>query len=680
MSVKFSRQSAPRDSTPGTQTGSNLASAPAKNADRQIALLLFALTLALYLRGTARDILPGDAGEFQFAAWNFGLAHATGYPLYLIVGGIWQRLLGVLGINPAQALNILSALFGATTVALFYTVIVRWLPGGLLIRRAAAVVAAAWLATNPTFWSQALIAEVYTLHALFLVLILLCLQRIEQAQRGTASPVWLALVAGLSLTHHATTLLLLPALAAVLWLWRDRFPIGRSAWMQAALAGLLPLLLYLYVPLRLTPAASPWYFPRIGAETLALLAPRFGGMFDFMSGRSISVGFAGVDEAWGALPGAFTLWRIHFGWVGFVLMLLGGYAMWSRGRRGLLAFTLIAALTFQLFNLFYAIEDILVYYIPLYVIGVLWVGFGAALLGAGFVELAQSSADTQAASERPVNWNLIGVLIISVLLFFPLRQASSYMAGLNQATSRQARQMWEAVLAAEPAQNAILVSNDRNEIVPLYYMQYVDNRRSDLTGLFPLIAPEARFADVGATIQTALASGAPVYLVKPMPGLETRFALQPAGEPLLRVVGDAAAGASPTVVLDQAYAGLTLWGIDVTLADQAAGTSTESGDSLLVRLYWRVDQGVPAAYTTTVQAYDAEGNRVAQSDVAAGGLYYPTSLWKPGEVLIEEHTLQLASGSGAPASLLVGMYSGPALDQLAPPLLIDLGAIEGVIE
>ncbi len=65
--------------------------------------LLAATTLAVYLRTLAYDVLPGDAGEFQFAAWRLGLTHPTGYPLYMIVGGLWQRGLALLGANPARS-------------------------------------------------------------------------------------------------------------------------------------------------------------------------------------------------------------------------------------------------------------------------------------------------------------------------------------------------------------------------------------------------------------------------------------------------------------------------------------------------------------------------------------------------------------------------------------------------
>ena len=86
-----------------------------------------------------------------------------------------------------------------------------------MLARAAAIFGAIMLLINPTFWSQSLIAEVYALHALFVILILLAAQSIEldhsnQGRTSIARYATLAFVVGLALTHHGTTLLLLPGL------------------------------------------------------------------------------------------------------------------------------------------------------------------------------------------------------------------------------------------------------------------------------------------------------------------------------------------------------------------------------------------------------------------------------------------------------------------------------------
>ena len=122
----------------------------------------------------------------------------------------------------------------------------------------------------------------------------------------------------------------------------------------------------------------------------------------------------------------------------------------------------------------------------------------------------------------------------------PLYLLLTNFASIDQSRNTAARAFWEATLAQPIPQNAILVTNDRDEMMPLWYMQYVEGRRADLTGLFPLIQPTPDWADVGATTDSALRSGRPVYLIKPMAGLEVKFDLTPDGA-LVRVDGPAAA-------------------------------------------------------------------------------------------------------------------------------------------
>ncbi len=642
--------------------------------DRLLTAFLFAVAFALYARTMARDVLPGDPGEFQFAAWNFGVAHATGYPTYLILGGLWQHLLAFLGLSPALALNLLSAFFGATAVALFYRVMAAWLPGEAVIRRTAAAFSALLLATNPTFWSQSLIAEVYALHALFIVLLLWALERLRSDDpQVKRSPIPLFLILGLAFTHHATTLLLLPGLALAVWCNRRTVAHDWRHWLGAAFALIAPLLLYLYAPLRATPTASPWFFPTIGGEQLALYGEGWQGFVDFVTGQSISVGFYGLGAGLANTGQGWFLWQLHFGWAGLVLAIIGLYSL-SKGRRwDILAVTGLGVVAQQIFNLFYAIQDILVYYIPIYIFVTVWIGFGAAQLGNGFMSLAeqigrssgQSPTTAQTGSTQP-SLRSIAVLVTALLFLLPLRQTMSYLPSLDQSQATQARKNIEAIMAAAPPPDAILVTNDRDEMTPLYYAQVVEQRRPDLTGVFPLMAPELRFADIGATLDTLLANGqgAPVLLMKPMPGLEVKYALTPTLPPLVQVNGPAVAGA-PQVEINQTYGPLTLLGFDWV----------QNGENVELRLYWEVNSGLPGVFTTTAQLFGSDGAKLVQSDIAAGGLYYPTSLWKPGELLVETHSVTLPAGQ-TPASLLVGMYTNPALENLAPPMVIDLTAYQ----
>jgi hypothetical protein len=639
------------------------------------------LTLGLYLRTLAPDVLPDDAGEFQVAAWRLGLAHPTGYPLYLLLGGAWQRVLAVVGISPATALNALSAVLGATAVVLFYRLMRALLGGTSGVDRLAALFAAAFLALNPTFWSQSLIAEVYTLHALLLILILHQFQKVTGGTPSQPPPVGrgvvtggqgfdavgqrvlpLALLIGLGLAHHATTLLVLPALVVAL-------TVGERRWWRWALpmgvVAALPLVLYLYIPLRSGPEASPWYHQRLGEGVLTLYDQTWPAFVSFISGQSIAVGFHPPGRALANLAQARFLWTLHFTWVGLGLAAVGVWTLWRRRATPLLVLTVGLVLTQQIFNLFYAIEDILVYYIPLYLIGALWAGVGAHALAGWFAAQTRAGADNTTPADRsspvvssPIASSPVAISLMAVCLLLPMGLLREYAPRLDQSTATAARTQWTAILAAQPPADAILVSNDRNEIVPLFYLQGVEGQATTLTGLFPLIKPEPRFADIGATVETALTAGAgqPVYLIKPMPELAIKFALSPATPPLVRVTG-LAADEAPAQPLALSFGPLQLSGY----------TWQPLTDTVRIALYWRVQAALPADYTTTVQLFDAAGEKLAQHDQPPGGVYYPTSLWKVGETLVERH--QLAWSPTQPAArLLIGMYTGPELSQLAQPI------------
>ena len=225
--------------------------------------------------------------------------------------------------------------------------------------------------------------------------------------------------------------------------------------------------------------------------------------------------------------------------------------------------------------------------------------------------------------------------------------------------------MWETILAAQPPADAILISNDRNEIVPLFYLQAVEKHATTITGLFPLLAPDARFADIGSTIETALTNGngRPVYLIKSMPGLEVRFAITPATQPLVQVMGPAAINA-PSIPVDQGFGPLQLLGYDWQPV----------ADGVRIDLHWAVREKLPTDYTSTVQLLDANDEKIAQDDHTPGGVYYPTSRWKPSETILDSHVITLPADQ-QPTTLLVGMYEGPDFAPLASPLRIRLAPL-----
>ena len=180
----------------------------------------------------------GDTAKFQFLGVVGGVPHATGYPLYLALDQVWVRI--VPWGSAAWRVNLLSAVLGAATVAVLY-VLLRVLD----VRIVAAAAAAGVFAVTKTFWSQAVVAEVYTLHTLFLVAVTACLA----VWRKGGPNAWLLAGLGLyamSFGHHLTTIVALPGVAWIVWSDRHRAFTWRNCAFVAG-AAVLGAAQYLYL-------------------------------------------------------------------------------------------------------------------------------------------------------------------------------------------------------------------------------------------------------------------------------------------------------------------------------------------------------------------------------------------------------------------------------------------------
>jgi len=608
--------------------------------------------LALYLRTLAPGLLPADAGEFQFTAPTLGLPHPTGYPLYTLLGWAWSHLVPY-G-DYAWRMNAFSALWGAATVGLLYGTATRFLTlavGADRMQphlRLAALLAAAAFAVSPTFWSQAVLAEVYTLHAAFVALILGLTLR--GAGWGPDHLFPLAVAFGLGLAHHRTTLLLLPGVVAYLLWTRVPWPTRPRAWLRLGLAFAWPLLLYLYVPWR-GARADYLHLSLAPGQTLHLYEPSPQGFLAWVTGSTFAGALRTPRQAWAQAPLAWALLGQQFGGWGMALAVLG-LARLAAGRRWpLLALTGFTFLMQVAFNLFYGIGDVFVLYIPAHMLVALWLGLGTAMLAEA------------AAKVRPLP-RLLSLSLAPAFLAMLIPGAVRTGAAVAHSYQADVRAAWQSLLAAGVPEGAILLSNDRDEMAPLLYLQQVEGIRRDVIGLFPLIAPGPTWSDIGAVADAALATGRPVYLIKPMPGLEVKFHLEPRGG-LMQVVGPAVTK-PPTYATDLSFAGqVRLAGYDADLA------ALRPGGTLVVALYWQPVQPLSDNYHTFVHLLNAAGEKVAQSDHPPGGVFYPTNLWRPGEMLRDQHALPLPDDlRPGRYRLLVGLYRYPSLQRLGEAALV----------
>ncbi len=185
----------------------------------------------------------GDSGEFIAAAYTLGIPHQPGYPLYVLIGKTFLSL--PLPGDISWRMNLLSAVFGALAVTLscrlFLDFIRRVYPKldhrkCLLIAASAALI----LAFTPSFWLQAVIAEIYTLHLLLLVGTLYLLERWGQTNQSRYLKS-AAFVMGLDTISHYSSAVVWPVLLWRIWYLRQEEKHTLSLRMAIRLAGLVVL-------------------------------------------------------------------------------------------------------------------------------------------------------------------------------------------------------------------------------------------------------------------------------------------------------------------------------------------------------------------------------------------------------------------------------------------------------
>lgn len=381
-----------------TSAGSNrTASAlerPFERADTLIASALFLFGLILYVVTLAPSVLWGDSGEFQVISAAGGLAHASGYPIYLIIGKLFTFLpFGSI----AYRVNLLSAVSGASAGAGIY-----FLSKALGSRRVFAAIAAVAFLINPLIWWQSVIAEVYMTTAAFFVGFLLC----AVMWRRERSPRWLlagAVLGGLCFGLHHTVVLTLPAVLLYLAFSKAK---GKE-WGIALLgaAGGLLISLVTYVALASANAKTS------SINSIKWSASAYNTTTESFGSPLAQVKFLVLAKQWSqnvfhidpALAKSSSTWYWNetisdFGWVVTILAIVGIIGMFATRKRTkdvilLLGSWLILFYFILTFNPF----DLEVDFIPTYTLVAVF-----AALGLQFLQELISRKPVLAGSARPI--------------------------------------------------------------------------------------------------------------------------------------------------------------------------------------------------------------------------------------------------------------------------------------
>jgi hypothetical protein len=243
----------------------------------------------IYTLSLAPTVTLEDSGELLTAAYNLGIPHPPGYPLWCLLAHpfTWIPIGSI-----AERVHFFDALCGAAACLMVQRIGVR-LGGNPWI----AFLAALALAITPSLWSQSTIAEVYSLNALLVgISIYAAIGFVDRPTPGNLS--FLAGSIGLGATnHHLAPYLSIPLVA---WVFarHPRLCIKPNYWLPAILWLALGLSVYAYLPIRA--AIKP--VPNVGNPAT------WSATFDHISRRTYSTGnetirFADswTDSAWHAI-------------------------------------------------------------------------------------------------------------------------------------------------------------------------------------------------------------------------------------------------------------------------------------------------------------------------------------------------------------------------------------------
>ncbi len=445
----------------------------------------------LYVRTLAPTVLRYggaetlDSAMLQAGVSVLGIGHPTGYPTYMMLTHLFTYL--PVG-DPAYRANLASAVYGVAAVFVVYLV------GSRLSRRLVAAAAGALaFGLSGAFWSQAVIAEVYTLNALFVALVLLILL-LWRDRREDRCLLLAALLVGLSLTHHLTSVLLVPASLAFVFLV-DRETLRRTKLLLRNLGlflvGLLP---YLYLPIRAAMEAplneadpsSPGRFLLLvtgGSYLLKLLTDLETGAApgsDEVPSRSQPILQDVADRLtiYGDyLYGQFPVLLVLAG-------LFGAFYLASRDRAAALLLG-VAFLGWLVHALTYGVEDYYVFLIPAYVILSLFIAVGVGVVLRSAAALAGRFVGSPLARTTLV-------LVLSLLvLAVPLFGVRESYAAVDRSGEDLGRRTIESV--AENVAPSATVLHHRST---LWYMVLVEGRRRDLTLMDPFKTSWLRYEDV----------------------------------------------------------------------------------------------------------------------------------------------------------------------------------------
>jgi len=503
-----------------------------------VACLVATLSFWAYTQTLLPGVDLGDTGGFQAAVLSPDVSARQAYPLYYRLARPFVR--AVSAANPARGLNLFSAIFGAASVGLLV-----FLCAAITQSWAAGITAGLLLAFSYTFWSQAIIAEVYTLHLTLVLACCLALYVYALRPSRVRLGIFFAIYAVAFGNHLSMILLLVPFTVFLLQV----APEARSLFRPATIA--LAVTLAAAAALQYWPNfTSTWHVPDGPATWPDRIATFWFDTTKADWRESMLLGVRG-DQ----LAGRAGMWwfdaRQQFGVAGLILAVVGVARLWMISRPWATLVTSAYAIN-TAFAFTYNVGDTHVFYLP----GHLFTAFMAGAALSWFDRPDKARPEHSAArTPSPAARTLLGprvtatIAFVAVLLYAGWRGWDTWPV-IDRHDDRRAEALVTRLTLGVNQQNAVLVTdlNWQLENALLYFTRHQRRdiawvRLPDVMLHFPFLVRdnEAISRDIVMDSNAAHAmTGAygPLFPLQPdpllpVPDLGEAVAQLPAGTPYL---------------------------------------------------------------------------------------------------------------------------------------------------
>ncbi|MCX6133922.1 MAG: DUF2723 domain-containing protein [Ignavibacteriales bacterium] len=400
------------------------------------------VVLLVYLKTLLPGVgYSGDTSKFQFVGKVLGTPHEPGSPTYVILNYLFVSLFPF-GATAYKA-NLLSALFSALTLFVVARTLMM-----LGVRRSISGAVVLIFGFTYTLWSQSIIAEVYALNTLFVALTIHFFIRWHLT--GKYSDFLTACgVYAFSFGVHLIVLMLLPGIVYLVWVTRREFFGNPRIILHVACIILLGAAQYGYLF---------WRYYAADTSYLEIAVPDLKTLRFYVSGGQFQSYFFA-----GGLKGFFFIGSpiiLRLLWLEYLLLLpvsLIGFLALRSGR--LKMFLLLCVSTTLLFTLLYAIADIFVYLLPVYLVVALMLGLALEWM---FVKCP-----------RRYSWLVGTVLAALPLTFFMMNYTT-----VDQSHNVRAKHLVEESIRVV-GRNSLIVCPDYDFAEYYWYYVFAEGRERD---------------------------------------------------------------------------------------------------------------------------------------------------------------------------------------------------------